>query len=138
MNESGQPAFVDVDVIKKEILKLLKNKTHILVGHNLFGDLIFLYKTFFGNLPVTVMEFTNCISSLFPTVLDTKYMATHDGDAMQPNQSLKDLHDESTGQRPTIVLDESHLGYGGRSREHEAGYDSAHPYAVYLFNADTV
>ncbi|KAI1313681.1 CAF1-domain-containing protein [Xylaria venustula] len=52
----------------------LKNKRSILVGHNLFYDLAFIYRTFFGTLPETVDEFLSTIHQLFPRIVDTNYM----------------------------------------------------------------
>lgn len=136
VDEEGHPAFFDVDAFNENTLKPLKDKSHIIIGHNMFTDMAFLYQTFFGDLPQTVVEFSKCIGSLFPTVFDTKYMSTHGLDSMQPRHNLKDLYIETTGQRPTISLHRDHLSYIGSSREHEAGYDSEPPYAVCLCSAD--
>lgn len=109
----------------ESLQKALKNKKQILVGHNMFTDLIFIYRTFVGTLPDQVTEFNKCIHKLFPKVFDTKYLATQAGSSMRTKSSLKDLCDELKNRHnPFIALAESHVFYGARSREHEAGYDS--------------
>ena len=104
---------------------LLKKNT-ILVGHNLFYDLGFLYKTFVGPLPASLKEFQQEIHALFPIVIDTKYLATHEHDDMSTRASLKDLLEPFRNEHmPRILLHEQHSSYGGAySKEHEAGYDS--------------
>lgn len=110
------------------LLKALKNKQHVLVGHNLFTDLIFIYQTFVGTLPDQVTEFNKRIHELFPKVFDTKYLATQAGSSMRTKSGLKDLCDELKARHnPFITLAERHVSYGIRSREHEAGYDSKPP-----------
>jgi len=128
VDEKNEPVFTDLEALKKNIQSLqktLKTKAIILVGHNLFIDLIFIYKTFIGTLPDQVTEFNKCIHELFPRVFDTKYLATQAGSSMRTKSSLKDLCDELKDRHnPFIALAERHVAYGPRSREHEAGYDS--------------
>ncbi|OBT87011.1 hypothetical protein VE02_03691 [Pseudogymnoascus sp. 03VT05] len=129
VNAAGQSAFIDTSLKKLELSSLTKAlaaKSRVLVGHNLFTDLIFLYHTFIGNLPPTVMEFEEKIHALFPMVIDTKYMATRDKliDARQ-SSSLQDLHQDLKTQRiPQICLPEEFKSYQDRHQLHEAGYDS--------------
>ena len=109
-----------------QIIAILQKKKHILVGHNVFTDLGFLYKTFIGNLPATVKNFQSEIHELFPTVFDTKYLATHNNDSMNPRANLKDLLAPFRKVHvPLIVLHEHHTAYGtSLGKEHEAGFDS--------------
>lgn len=58
-----------------ELCKTLKEKQTVLVGHNLFLDLIYFYTFFFGPLPDRVEDFQKTIAQLFPLVFDTKYLA---------------------------------------------------------------
>ena len=129
INAAGQSAFIDTSLKKLELSSLTKAltaKSRVLVGHNLFTDLIFLYHTFIGNLPPTVNEFQEKIHALFPMVIDTKYMATRDKliDSRQ-SSSLQDLHQDLKSQRiPDICLPEEFRSYQNRHQLHEAGYDS--------------
>lgn len=118
-----------MEVTKKIIQELqiaLKSKSRILVGHNLFVDLIFIYKTFVGALPDHVTDFNRRIHELFPQVFDTKFLATREGGSMQSKSSLKDLCDELKARpKPFVTLADGHAAYGAHGKEHEAGYDSA-------------
>lgn len=120
--------FIDLGSTRKELDELreaLKDKVHTLVGHNLFTDLIFIYKTFIGKLPDKVTDFNKRIHALFPHVIDTKYLATHAAGSSQTRSGLKDLCDElQTQKKPFIALAEKHIEYGKGGKEHEAGYDS--------------
>jgi poly(A)-specific ribonuclease len=128
VNEKGEPAFTDVEEKKKEIheiQKSLKKKAHVIVGHNLFTDLAFLYKVFVGVLPSDVHEFRRQIHRMFPNVIDTKYMFTHENGSMHSNVRLADIYENMKFQTvPFIVLGEKHTSYGDPGKEHEAGYDS--------------
>jgi poly(A)-specific ribonuclease len=131
VDKKNQPVFTDMEALNKTIQSLqtaLKKKSHVIVGHNLFIDLIFLYQTFVGTLPDQVTEFNKQIHGIFPKVFDTKYLATQAGSSMRTKSSLKDLCDELK-QRPNpfIALAERHVSYGVESKEHEAGFDSKPP-----------
>lgn len=95
-DENAQPDSVDsshatLEADLTKVTKKLKGKQHVIVGHNLFTDLCFLYKTFIGDLPAGVGDFQSQIHSLFPFVIDTKYLATYNSDAMKPRVNLKEL-----------------------------------------------
>jgi DNA polymerase III epsilon subunit-like protein len=109
-----------------QIIAILQKKKHILVGHNVFTDLGFLYKTFIGKLPATVKNFQAEIHELLPTIFDTKYLLTHSNDSMNPRADLKDLLAPFRKVHiPLIVLHEHHTAYGAPlGKEHEAGFDS--------------
>lgn len=100
----------------------------MIVGHNLFTDLVYLYTTFVGPLPNDVEDFQDRIRGLFPIVIDTKYLATEGQDSMSATmrkslcellEPFKKIH------TPLIVLHEEHNSYGAAiGKQHEAGYDS--------------
>jgi poly(A)-specific ribonuclease len=71
----------------------LKIRRPVLVGHNLFTDLIYFYQCFIGKLPDTIEEFRICIHDLFPVIVDTKYMATHNCGNMNPKSSLDEIEE---------------------------------------------
>jgi poly(A)-specific ribonuclease len=102
-----------------------KTRRPVLVGHNLFTDLIYLYQSFIGQLPDTVSEFRILIHDLFPTIVDTKYLATHNCGNMNPASSLEQIEETlRTQQTPSIQTHAHHTKYIGREAFHEAGYDS--------------
>lgn len=69
----------------------LKGRRPVIVGHNLFTDLIYFYSSFFGPLPDRVEDFQASIHKLFPVLMDTKYMATHDCGSINPVSSLTEI-----------------------------------------------
>ncbi|KAF7891512.1 uncharacterized protein EAF02_001837 [Botrytis sinoallii] len=130
-DENAQPNTVDSSHVALEaelakVTKKLKEKQHVIVGHNLFTDLCFLYKTFIGDLPAGVGDFQSQIHSLFPFVIDTKYLATYNSDAMKPRVNLKELLIPFQKiHMPLILLHEKHNTYGATNgNAHEAGFDS--------------
>jgi poly(A)-specific ribonuclease len=64
-----------------EIRQVLLNSPKVLVGHNCFMDLVFIHRYFYGPLPDTVEEFQESLHTMFPTVIDTKFLSTSGPDA---------------------------------------------------------
>ncbi|QDS74780.1 hypothetical protein FKW77_001842 [Venturia effusa] len=103
----------------------LKLRRPVLVGHNLFTDLIYLYQSFIGQLPNTVSEFRLRIHDLFPTIVDTKYLATHNCGNINPASSLEQIEETLRMQEiPVIHTHPHHTKYVNKEAFHEAGYDS--------------
>jgi poly(A)-specific ribonuclease len=59
-----------------EIVEKLEKKRPVIVGYNLFVDLIYLCQNFLFDLPLRVGEFAALVRDTWPMVVDTKYMAT--------------------------------------------------------------
>jgi poly(A)-specific ribonuclease len=121
----------------------LKENRPVLVGHNLFSDLIYFCRCFFGPLPRKVEEFQSMAHELFPVLMDTKYMATHNCGSINPKSSLAELNDNlakkaipkisthdflyrplNRGLRKITGIHPQHSKYTTQKIEHEAGYDS--------------
>jgi poly(A)-specific ribonuclease len=103
----------------------LKEHRPVLVGHNLFSDLIYFYRCFFGPLPSKVEEFQSMAHELFPVLMDTKYMATHNCGSINPTSSLSELNENLAKKAiPKISIHPQHSKYITQKIEHEAGYDS--------------
>jgi len=93
---TGEPKFVDLRAIEGHLVALkeqLKGRRTVLVGHNLFTDLLYFYRCFFGQLPNRVEDFQKTIHSLFPLIIDTKYLATHKCGSINPKSSLEDIEE---------------------------------------------
>lgn len=73
---------------------ILKRRRPVLVGHNCFTDLVYFYQCFVGNLPANVRDFAMHIHALFPTIVDTKYLATHNCGSLNPASSLQEIEEE--------------------------------------------
>jgi poly(A)-specific ribonuclease len=105
----------------------LRCRQPVLVGHNLFTDLIYFYNTFIDKLPASLEDFTIALHSLIPTIIDTKYVATHGQVNFSSQSSLEQLEEQHRGQKLPVIqtppaFDKYHLEENARF--HEAGYDS--------------
>lgn len=124
----GVPGFVDLDMLRSRFNRakeMIRNKKTALFGHNLFLDLIYFYRTFIGALPDTVEEFGSLIHELFPIIVDTKYMATHNCGDINPQSSLEQIAEKlAEQQKPSVITHEHHNKYNDTTAFHEAGYDS--------------
>ncbi|KAI9803248.1 MAG: hypothetical protein M1825_002039 [Sarcosagium campestre] len=127
-NPFGQPAPYDVNEAAIRFGKVkarLRHKKTVLVGHNMLTDLVSFYHTFIGTLPDDVEVFKKIIHSIFPLVVDTKYLATHQCASNVSRSSLDELHDEIRNQTfPLFDPPVRHSKYLGSRPFHEAGYDS--------------
>ena len=106
-------------------LERLRKNRPVLVGHNMFTDIVYLYRTFVGPLPDTLDEFNASLHELFPRIVDTKYLATHDEGDLNASPTLemiaKGLQDQPF---PEISTHANYDKYNGLEAFHEAGYDS--------------
>jgi poly(A)-specific ribonuclease len=107
----------------KRIEAILKKKQPIMIGHNQFFDLCFLYQTFIGSLPGTMDGFKREIHHLFPRLVDTKYLATRHNHRMHADDNLSELFDIMQKQSFPQIYPETGYGYVKESA-HQAGYDS--------------
>jgi len=125
---TGEPVFVDVADLQARFFRAhfnLRNKPRVLVGHNCFLDFIYLYQAFIAPLPPTLKEFTILLHDTFPTIIDTKYMATRDAGDINPASSLQQTAEQLQHQQLPIIT--THKDYGKYEQAtafHEAGYDS--------------
>lgn len=121
----------DENAPKKEVkaqweglLAQLRAKKPVLVGHNIFTDLVNFYKCFIGELPERIEDFKAAIRELFPVVIDTKYLATYDQSLTPATSSLVEINTALRDVQSNIVLDTAHDKYLKDKPDHEAGYDS--------------
>jgi poly(A)-specific ribonuclease len=95
--ETGADIFFDQQDYSSRFNRaaaLLKLRQPVLVGHNCFTDLVFFYQCFIGALPKKVEDFCICIHELFPTIVDTKYLATHNCGSLNPASSLQEIEEQ--------------------------------------------
>jgi hypothetical protein len=86
------------------LLARLKRKQTILVGHNIFIDLVYFYACFIGKLPDQVEDFQDIMHRLFPTIIDTKYLATHANDNSPMSRSSLEELDEALSEHPAPAI----------------------------------
>ncbi|KAK7538623.1 ribonuclease H-like domain-containing protein [Phyllosticta citribraziliensis] len=126
--ETGHAKAGDVEDVRTRFTTAahaLKTRRPVLVGHNLFTDIIYLYRTFIGELPDTLEEFREKTQNLFPVIVDTKYLATHNCGDINPKSSLEEIEYKLRSQElPILLTHPRHYKYHGSSTLHEAGYDS--------------
>ncbi|KAJ4314335.1 hypothetical protein N0V94_006495 [Neodidymelliopsis sp. IMI 364377] len=106
-------------------IERLRKRKPVLVGHNMFTDIVYLYRTFVGPLPDTLDEFLALLHELFPKIVDTKYLATHDEGDLNASPTLEEIAKSLQNQPlPNIATHEDHSKYNEKEAFHEAGYDS--------------
>ncbi|KAK1971578.1 hypothetical protein LY78DRAFT_699274 [Colletotrichum sublineola] len=110
----------------------LKKSRPVIVGHNQFMDLLFLYNTFFDDLPDTLDGFLAEIHVLFPCVIDTKLLAIKD-QRIEGEDPLLDLYNRLSNRNtmPQITWHTAY-GYGRSGTAHQAGLDSYMTATVFL------
>lgn len=103
----------------------LNNRRRILVGHNLFTDLIMIYQCFIGDLPDSVQDFQRNVHNLFPTIIDTKFLATRGTHRGSEGSTLEDLEFNLQDRAaPVLEVPPEFDGYSASASYHEAGFDS--------------
>lgn len=113
----------------------LRAETPVLVGHNMFLDLCFLYTTFFGPLPDTLDGFGHIVHELFPRILDTKHILTHADHEMMPPKTLEDVFLELQAKKMPFEIEHIQTRYTNRmhaANVHQAGHDSFKTSVVFL------
>ncbi|CAK1364884.1 hypotheticalsprotein [Cercospora beticola] len=125
---TGEDIFVDLNEYKAQFHRaqaLMRGNPRVLVGHNCFLDLVYIYRTFVGDLPDTVEDFQKKLHKLFPAIVDTKYMCTHNCGDISPASSLEQIAEQlSPLETPVVETDPQHGKYNNVQAFHEAGYDS--------------
>lgn len=108
---------------------LIHLQKKLLVGHNIYQDLFYLIRQFFQPLPEEYASFKSLVHDLFPHILDTKFLCTHDKLSPLINSSvlgdvLRDVRKEEFC-LPNFIPAGSEYGYAlDADKAHEAGYDS--------------
>ncbi|KAI1384634.1 CAF1-domain-containing protein [Hypoxylon trugodes] len=101
----------------------LKESRPILIGHNIFQDLAFIYQTFFEPLPPGFGDFLTKVHGLFPRIADTKFMYQSNNHITIRNQSLEGLHNYYAKIQHPIIVSWREPGSSGAAA-HNAGFDS--------------
>ncbi|KAI9845244.1 MAG: hypothetical protein M1837_004999 [Sclerophora amabilis] len=127
-DRASEPVFVDMAEIRKQFTALqerLAAQRTVLVGHNMFTDLVNLYHTFLGALPEKVVDFQDRLHQLFPMIIDTKWLFTFHSEQGTLGSSLQEIDEGLQKQEtPSIETHIAHQRYLMKDMSHEAGYDS--------------
>lgn len=111
------------------LLKELSASKKLIVGHNCLLDLMYLISQCFESLPADYNQFKALTHSIFPNVIDTKFIGSSEKFRdLFPSTVLNLLHERLT-QAPfepvEYTFENPYCTYSFDSpKEHEAGYDS--------------
>jgi poly(A)-specific ribonuclease len=119
VNLGGQTAEEYIASLQEKLRK--RNK--VLVGHNCFGDLVYLYACFIGPLPERVEDFAAEINMLCPAIVDTKHLASFTNRWGDTSLAVveQEMQDEEV---PHIIMPSEYDRYAHQATYHEAGFDA--------------
>lgn len=112
-----------------QVVKMISQSGKVMVGHNMFLDLIHTVDQFLCPLPEYLEDFKATISAVFPKLIDTKVMAnTQPFRDLIPSSVLADLV-KHVSQKPfekaAVKFDEKFSCYvESDEKPHEAAYDA--------------
>lgn len=101
----------------------LRNRSPVVVGHNILMDLCFLHTNFVAPVPKSLQEFRVLTRERMPRIVDTKYLFTRGGDEMSQDHSLGECFDKVGNLPSPVVAPHLYCGYHVPC-PHQAGYDS--------------
>ncbi|KAF7278366.1 hypothetical protein GWI33_008498 [Rhynchophorus ferrugineus] len=112
-----------------KVIKKIIESEKIIVGHNMLLDFLHTIHKFVTPLPENYCDFKECASSLFPRVLDTKYISSTEPFKGLVNSTvlgqLLELVSEKPFEMPRYEVEDGCLSYNiNDDKQHEAGYDS--------------
>lgn len=112
-----------------QVVKMISQSGKLVVGHNMFLDLLHVIDQFLCPLPEQFEDFKATISAVFPRLADTKVMAnTQPFRDLIPSSVLADLAKHISTKpfkKPAVVFDEQCSCYSdSEEKPHEAGYDA--------------
>lgn len=112
-----------------QVVKMISQSGKVMVGHNMFLDLIHTIDQFLCPLPEYLEDFKGTISAVFPKLVDTKVMAnTQPFRDLIPSSVLADLAKHVSNkpfQKAAVKFDEKFSRYGeSDEKPHEAAYDA--------------
>ncbi|XP_054281935.1 poly(A)-specific ribonuclease PARN-like [Macrosteles quadrilineatus] len=123
-----EEASIDDAVGFSTVIKLISQSRKLIVGHNMLLDLCHMIHRFCEPLPDSYLEFKEILHSVFPYILDTKFMcATRPLCDKVPSSVLSHLL-TTVSEPPFTLLTVEPEGEHAYSRldqkEHEAGFDA--------------
>lgn len=132
--DSNQEQKNELDVLDEEIgfsklIWLLSKSQKMIIGHNMLTDIMQICRQFFSSpLPEIYDDFKSMSNSLFPKILDTKYMANIAPLKELINTSVLGDMDKLLDKEPfastSLTIDCDNYSTKTDDKLHEAGYDA--------------
>ena len=127
--EAKEQELIENAVGFSQIVKMISQSGKLVVGHNMFLDLLHIIDQFLRPLPELFEDFKATVSAVFPRLIDTKVMAnTQPFRDLIPSSVLADLAkhvSKKPFQKPPLLFDKGCPFYGeSDEKPHEAGYDA--------------
>ena len=121
--------LVDNAVGFSQVVKMISQSGKLVVGHNMFLDLLHVIEQFMCPLPELFDDLKATVRAVFPRLVDTKVMAnTQPFRDLIPSSVLADLVKHVTTKpfkKPGVMFDEGFSCYkNSQEKPHEAGYDA--------------
>ena len=115
---------IDKNIGFRAIIDLIIESQKIVVGHNMLLDTCHMYQKFCATLPEELEEFKKKIHTLFPFLVDTKYLAKKNEDFKDASTQLQSLYTSLEAMDKSIsITEENGFGVTGLNC-HNAAYDS--------------
>jgi poly(A)-specific ribonuclease len=111
------------------ILKAISESKKLIVGHNCLLDIMYLIQQCFQDVPEDYEEFKKLVHKIFPSIIDTKYIANSEKFKDIFSSSVLNQVYERLKQKPFLPVEieweNQYQTYDlENGKEHEAAYDS--------------
>ena len=127
--QAKEQELIDNAVGFSQVVKMISQSGKLVVGHNMFLDLLHVIDQFLCPPPELFGDFKATINAVFPRLVDTKVMAnTQPFKDLIPSSVLADLAKHVSTKpfkKPGVLFDEQCSCYSdSQEKPHEAGYDA--------------
>ncbi|CAO3684047.1 unnamed protein product [Rhizopus stolonifer] len=121
----------------RRVIDMISESKKMIVGHNMLLDICHVIGQFVQPLPDTLVEFKKLAHSLFPNIVDTKYLCTVEPELFKifgTSTALEQLRFETSKEAFTNPRIDMHPQFPRYLNEkaHEAGYDAFMTGAAFL------
>jgi len=127
--QAKEQELIDNAVGFSQVVKMISQSGKLVVGHNMFLDLLHVIDQFLCPLPELFEDFKATVSAVFPRLVDTKVMAnTQPFRDIIPSSVLADLAKHVSTKpfkKPAILFDKECSSYSeSEEKHHDAGFDA--------------
>ena len=115
--KTSMARILDLKVQYSLLINALRDKKLMLVGNNLFVDLVYIFHSFFGSLPATLQDFLPIMKAMFPLIVDINFLS----------ENIRGTSGEHAGSQEATRMSRSpkiFQRYPVKTSVSDAGYDS--------------